>query len=139
MNSELPSVSLRTLLIADDQPSILVTLEYVLAGAYHVLRAQSGAQALAVAHGNPIHGALVDLHMPGMNGIETCRKLRALAADTGRSWPVWLMSAAASTEARRVAAEAGACGFIPKPFPADLLHQLATGLMASRVGPTSPS
>jgi CheY-like chemotaxis protein len=65
--------------------------------------------------------------MPGVNGIETCRQLRALAAESGRTWPVWLMSAAASGEAWRMAAEAGAAGFFSKPFPDDLLAQLAAG------------
>lgn len=130
---------LRTLLIADDQPSILVTLEFVLAGTYRVLRAENGAQAVAVATETAVDGALVDLHMPGMNGIETCRRLRALAAESGRSWPVWLMSAAASADARRVAAEAGACGFFAKPFPSDLLSQLATGLSSASAGSPAPS
>lgn len=136
MNSESLRADPLTLLIADDQTSILVTLDYLLAGAYRVLRAQSGAQALAMAHAHPVDGALVDLHMPGMNGVETCRQLRALAAQSGRECPVWLMSAAISAEARRMAADAGARGFIAKPFPEDLLAQLATGLAAHLVSPS---
>lgn len=136
MNSESLGSSPRTLLIADDQPSVLVTLEYVLAGEYSVLRAQNGRQALSLAQAQPVDGALVDLHMPGLSGVETCRQLRALATQTGRSWPVWLMSAALSSEARRVALEAGVYGFIAKPFPEDLLDQLAAGIAAHPVCPT---
>lgn len=115
---------------------MLVTLEYVLADVYRVLRAQNGMQALALAIEQPVDGALVDLHMPGLSGIETCRKLRALAMQTGRAWPVWLMSAALSADARRVALEAGVYGFIAKPFPEDLLVQLASGIAAH---PACPS
>lgn len=139
MNFKSPSTEpLRTLLIADDQSSVLTTLEYVLSGAYRVLRAENGAQALALASEQLVDGALIDLHMLGLSGLETCRRLRALGADNGRRWPVWLMSAAATNEARRLALEAGACGLIPKPFPFDLLSQLASA-WASPASCATPS
>lgn len=124
MNPEPPIAPLPTLLIADDHTSILATLEFILAGAYRVLRAENGIQAVATARVSMVDGALIDLHMPGLSGIETCRQLRALARERGRSWPIWIMSAALSTEARRAAVDAGACGFFEKPFPIDLKQQV---------------
>lgn len=131
------------MLIVDDQPSVLVTLRFVLDGAYRVVTADSGEKAVPMAADHAIDGAIIDLHMPGISGIETCQRLLTQAAPASRSLRVWIMSAAATAEARRLASEAGAIGFFSKPFPDDLLDQLAAGFVAepsfATTGPSAPA
>ena len=108
---------MRALLIADDCPSVLQTLDYVFGlHGYRVLPAGSGRVALEIAHRERFDAALIDLHMPGMDGVQTCRELLALARETGQMCPVWLMTAAVLASARQRALEAGAVGLLAKPF-----------------------
>lgn len=90
-------------------------------GNYRILTADSGPKALALAAEEKIEGALIDLHMPMMDGFETCQHLQTHAAAAGRSLRVWFMSAAFTTEARRRATELGAIGVLTKPFDHDQL------------------
>lgn len=142
MHSE-PFSPAPTLLIVDDQPSVLVTLRFVLDGVYRVVTADSGEKAVAALADHAIDGAIIDLHMPGISGIETCQRLLTQAASASRSPRVWIMSAAATAEARRSASEAGATGFFSKPFPDDLLDQLAAGFVTesflATAGPNAPA
>lgn len=60
---------MRTLLIIDDQPSVLQTLDYVFSlHGYRTLLASSGEAGLELAANQSFDAALVDLHMPGMDG-----------------------------------------------------------------------
>ncbi len=61
-------------------------------------------------------GALIDVHMPGMNGIELCRALRKHGTASGGPTPVWLMTGAATAEVQKQTAEAGALAVLGKPF-----------------------
>jgi signal transduction histidine kinase len=66
-----------TILIVDDDPSIRGMLSEFLTGLnYHVLLAESGEQALGCLEPGPVHMALVDLKLPGMDGIETVRAIK---------------------------------------------------------------
>jgi len=102
----------------DDRSDNLTVLEEVIE-AYlpecEVVTATSAAAGLALAEGKAVDGALVDLQMPVMDGIEMCRRLKAAPA-TARI-PVMLLtshSADAATKARGL--EAGADDFINRPI-----------------------
>lgn len=111
---------MRTLLITDDHESVLRTLEYVLsAHGYRTLLASSGKAAIETCQGEVVDAALVDLHMPGMDGFQTCTALIAQACEQGRTLPVWLMTAASSSAARSRALEVGAVTLLGKPFDCD--------------------
>jgi CheY-like chemotaxis protein len=105
-----------TLLIVDDHASVRFTLEYVFGMHYRVLTAPSGAAAVEMVRANLVNAALVDLHMPGMDGFQTCEAIQACAKETGRTIPVWLMTAAFSLEAKKHASEVGARALLNKPF-----------------------
>lgn len=90
---------------------------------YVVLAAQNGAEALARAAENEIDGAIVDVNMPGMNGIDVCRALRTQAAGRGRNIAVWIMTGARTLELSRQATEAGALALFGKPFDLAELFQ----------------
>ncbi len=66
---------------------------------------------------------ILDIHMPDMSGLDVCRKLREQEAT--RSTPILLITAHTATVAPESAKEAGATGFIKKPFsPRDLIEQV---------------
>ena len=71
-----------------------------------------------------IDGAMIDVNMPGMNGIDTCRALKANAFARGRDLPVWMMTGARTPDVVKRAEEAGALILLGKPFDfADLFRR----------------
>ncbi|MDB6127177.1 MAG: DNA-binding response regulator [Verrucomicrobia bacterium] len=113
---------MRTILVIDDNQSVLTCLELLLAAhGYEARSANGGVEGLAIAETFPVAAALVDVHMPGMSGIEVCRKLRASLP----SRPVWLMTGAWSREIEKLGLEAGARAVWRKPLD---LPQLLAGL-----------
>ena len=68
----------RTVLIADDDPRLRTLLIWTLEmGQYRVLAAVDGLEALQLAHQHQPDMYVLDVGMPGMNGIDVCRQLRA--------------------------------------------------------------
>lgn len=118
----------RTVLILDDNKSVRDLLSFLLTRrGYEVLVAEDGAAGLAVAARQPITAALIDVNMPGMNGIDVCKALRELVAKEGRTISVWLMTGAPTSEAEKAAIEAGALLLLAKPFDVpDLLKRIET-------------
>lgn len=121
-----PAAPKRTLLVIDDNKSVRDTLAFLLGErGFGAVLAESGSQALELAGQSPIDGALIDIYMPGMNGLATCRELRARAAAAGRQLPVWMMTGARTTQLAEAAREAGALGLLGKPFNLeDVLRQM---------------
>ena len=75
-------MSEETILIVDDDPPVRNMLsEFLTDRKYHVLLAESGEQALKLLKPGSVHVALVDLKLPGMDGIETVRAIKEKDAD----------------------------------------------------------
>jgi len=107
----------RTLLVIDDNNSVRESLRFLLERrGYTVLVAENGPEGIALASQHAVDGAMVDVNMPGMNGITVCKALRARATETGRNIAVWMMTGARTPELTKAAAEAGALTLLPKPF-----------------------
>jgi signal transduction histidine kinase len=103
-----------TILIVDDVPINLKVLRAHLEPAgYHVLDAGSGQEALVQAKKQP-DVILLDIMMPGMDGMETCQKLKANAKTA--EIPVIFLSALTDPESRTGALAIGGVDFIIKPF-----------------------
>lgn len=114
----------QTLLVIDDDASVREVLRLLLEyRGYEVLVAESGSQGLAIAAERTVEGALIDVHMSGMNGIEACRLLRARTAAAGRALPVWIMTGARTSQIVKSATEAGALVVMTKPFSHAELYQ----------------
>ena len=103
---------MNTILLVDDEKNILksISLELKMEG-YNVLTANSGSDGLQViiAH-NDVDLVMLDVLMPGMDGIETLRKIKDLRPDI----PVIMMSAQATIEKAVNATKLGAYDFIEK-------------------------
>jgi CheY-like chemotaxis protein len=120
--------SSKTILVVDDLPA---NLELV-AGSleqrgYHVVVAQGGAEALERALLVRPALILLDVTMPGIDGFETCRQLKAI--DELRDIPVLFMSARADVGDKLAGFSTGAVDYITKPVDsAELLARVGTHL-----------
>ena len=110
----------QTILIVDDSPENLSVLSELLQPDYRVRAATSGQKALRIAATPPRPDLiLLDVMMPGMDGHQVFRQLRA---DPGsRDIPVIFVTAMDSTEAQMQGLEAGAVDYITKPIVAPIL------------------
>ena len=117
-----------TLLLVDDLPANLgMLLEFLGEAGYRVLVATSGERALEqLAHVQP-DLILLDLNMPGLDGYETCRRLKADAC--WRAIPVLMLTALNEVADKVRGFEAGAVDFITKPLePDEVLARVRTHL-----------
>ena len=106
------------LLAVDDRPDNLFVLEQVV-GTYlpeiKMITAESAEAGLALAATEAIDGALIDVQMPGLNGIEMCRRLKA-DPRTALIHVILVTAHRATSELKAQGLEAGADDFIAKPI-----------------------
>jgi DNA-binding response OmpR family regulator len=82
--------------------------------------AGTGTKGLELFQGSDFDAVVLDMHMPGLDGLETCRAIRA-----DSQVPILLVSGSAEGHGRRVSREAGADDFMEKPFrPAKLAERV---------------
>jgi nitrogen-specific signal transduction histidine kinase/CheY-like chemotaxis protein len=113
-----------TVLVVDDEPMVLAfAREGLTRLGYQVLTAVDGRQACEVfaSHSDQVNIVLLDLVMPGITGLETCRRLREINPNL----KVILSSGYTSVEVVHDARLAGALGFIGKPYS---LEELSAAL-----------
>jgi formate hydrogenlyase transcriptional activator len=104
-----------SILVVDDTPAnIGFLLETLSQAGYSVRVAQDGASALEQAQYAPPYLVLLDAMMPGMDGFETCRRLRQIPAL--QQIPVIFMTALCTAEDKVRAFAAGANDYVTKPF-----------------------
>ena len=121
-----------TILAVDDTSESLALLVNVLiAEGYHVRPADSGELALAAVALNPPDLILLDVRMPGMDGFEVCRRLRARAES--HDIPIVFITASVGQAERVEGLKLGAVDFITKPIQREeLLARIQTHLELSR-------
>ncbi|MEU5114754.1 response regulator transcription factor [Streptomyces longwoodensis] len=134
----------QTLLLAEDDRAIRHALERALTlEGYQVTAVADGVEALAQAHKSPPDVLVLDVMMPGIDGLQVCRVLRA----EGDRTPILMLTALVETADRIAGLDAGADDYVVKPFDVEevfarlraLLRRTgsATGT-ASAAGTTGP-
>ncbi len=119
---------MRTVLVADDEPTIRTLVAAILDQAdIRTLEAADGEQTLEMVHRCRPDLILLDILMPGINGIDVCQRIRAEKDIAGT--PVIMLTACGQESDRERGQRAGADGFIIKPFsPATLLEMVEKAL-----------
>ena len=102
------------ILIVDDAPMNLRILEELLADDYELVLATSGEECLQRVRDSCPDILLLDIMMPGLDGYETCRRIKS--SPLGKFTTVILMSAKAMTAERLRGYEVGADDYVVKPF-----------------------
>jgi putative two-component system response regulator len=101
-------------LVVDDESACCRLLVRLLTPEFHVDVATDGESALTTINLTPPDIVLLDVNLPGMNGIEVCRAIKRAA--TTRLTPVVLVTGQGGREHRLAGIDAGADDFLEKPF-----------------------
>src|SRR6478736_4377577 len=121
------------ILVVDDERAVRESLRRALElEGYEVELAGDGEEALRrLAEPGAADAAILDVLMPGIDGLEVCRKLRAI----GNAVPVLMLTARAEVDSRVAGLDAGADDYLPKPFAlAELLARLRALLRRAENG-----
>lgn len=116
------------ILLVDDEPDILEFIGYNLSKeGYDIYTASDGVEALKVATECRPHLILLDMMMPRMDGLQTCKALREMpeTADTR----IVFLSALGEEENQLTGFDAGADDYIPKPIRMNLLKSRINAIM----------
>jgi two-component system phosphate regulon response regulator OmpR len=115
-----------TILIVDDEPDVREVLEeYFVTHGYAALGAENASAARAMAAAHSVDLALVDINMPGEDGLSLARHLRERYAQIA----IVMLTSAATVVDRIVGLEMGADDYVPKPFdPRELVARVKSVL-----------
>ena len=103
---------MKTILVADDEPTLVATLKYNLEReSYAVITAADGESALEAARASRPDLIVLDLMMPGLNGIEVCRIIRREMRA-----PILILTARGDETDKVAGLEIGADDYVTKPF-----------------------
>lgn len=117
------------ILVVDDSNTMRQMVAHVFRlGGYEVLEAADGEAALELARSQPVDAVLTDHNLPGMDGLDLVRALRALPQYTRT--PIVVLTTERSDQLRRRGREAGANGWMVKPFDPDMLLEMFGRVLA---------
>jgi two-component system, OmpR family, response regulator ResD len=105
----------RILVVDDDLTVGEIVGDYLRDAGHQTRHAADGPSALSLAQAWPPDLVVLDLMMPGLDGLEVCRRLRA-ASDGQRALPVIMLTALGEEADRVLGLEAGADDYVTKPF-----------------------
>lgn len=112
----------KRILVVDDDSMNLARTKIILGKDYHVISADSGMEALDKLRRERVDMVLLDIDMPGMNGITTFERMKEFAADI----PVIFLTASGLEEDVHSAIKMGAVNYLKKPYrPQELLKRVA--------------
>jgi two-component system, sensor histidine kinase and response regulator len=121
-------VGKRNLLIVDDEEGPRRSLRIVFKDEYHVLLAEDGAKAIALAKASRVDAAVLDIRLGDMSGIEVLTRLREIdpAIETV------MLTAYETPETTRAALRCGACDYLNKPFDIPAMREAVAKAMKRR-------
>ena len=114
-----------TILVCDDDKAIVEAIAIFLKEeGYRVLPCYGGEEALRLIQSETVHLALLDIMMPGLDGLHTARKMRQLS-----SLPILFLTAKSEDTDKIIGLNAGADDYITKPFnPLELMARVKSNL-----------
>ncbi|POX56491.1 DNA-binding response regulator [Streptomyces sp. Ru71] len=125
----------QTVLLAEDDRAIRHALERALTlEGYRVTAVADGVEALAQAHKSPPDVLVLDVMMPGIDGLQVCRVLRA----EGDRTPILMLTALVETADRIAGLDAGADDYVVKPFDVEEVFARLRALLR-RTSPDAPA
>jgi len=123
------------ILIVDDEPNVRLMYRTALAGlGYDIFEANSGESALEQFRARKYEVAILDLRMPGMDGLELLGKMQQLGINT----PVAIITAYGDVPNAVRAMELGAIDFLPKPPTPEQLRFVVHDILLRHSAPLSP-
>ncbi|MFE0249372.1 response regulator transcription factor [Streptomyces sp. NPDC059010] len=128
----------QTVLLAEDDRAIRNALERALTlEGYRVTAVADGVEALAQAHRTPPDVLVLDVMMPGIDGLQVCRVLRA----EGDRTPILMLTALVETQDRIAGLDAGADDYVVKPFDVEEVFARLRALLrrTSEAGAAAPA
>lgn len=125
-----PDDNFRSLLLIEDNEDLLQLMVRLLSPTYKVYTATTGKEGLAIIDREDIDLIVSDIMMPEMDGIEFCKQMKG-KLETSHI-PIILLTAKSREEDRAEAYDAGADGFIAKPFNLSVLHARINNLLKQK-------
>ena len=120
-----------TILIIEDDPALLEVTSYNLqAVGYKILSAMSGDEGLRLAMSESPDMILLDVMLPGLNGIEVCQRLRA--DDKTKNVPVIMLTAKGEESDQLIGFTVGADDYVTKPFSVRVLQERIRAILRRR-------
>jgi two-component system chemotaxis response regulator CheY len=120
-----------TILIVDDSRTMRSMVRGALeADQHHVVEAPDGAAALVALEATPADMVITDVNMPEMDGLKLVRALRE--RPHYRFTPILVLTTEAGVEMKQRGREAGATGWLVKPFDSDRLRQTVLQVLRRR-------
>jgi signal transduction histidine kinase/ActR/RegA family two-component response regulator len=120
--------SLRVLLAEDNAVNALLASVLLRKVGHHVTHVVTGRLALAALARDHFDLVLMDVQMPDMDGLEATAEIRRLETRTGRHIPIVAFTAHAMAEDRKRFLDAGADGYLTKPFSPEQLHAVIASM-----------
>jgi DNA-binding response OmpR family regulator len=120
------------ILVVEDEQSIRTIVEYALRDAgFNVVTATRGDEAIEVFGRDPVDLVILDIMLPGLDGLEVCKRIRAT-----HSTPIIMLSARGEELDKVLGLELGADDYVTKPFsPRELVSRVKANLRRARVEP----
>lgn len=130
MPPERASHRLGTLLVIDDEPDVVEMLSvYFTALGYQVIGANHGGDGLMLAEFHRPDVVLLDIMMPGIDGVEVLQQIRTRWPEV----PVVMLTAVANLDIAKGALRRGAFDYVRKPFEWEHLERVVAAALTARV------
>ena len=125
-----------TVLVVDDEPIVRdVVVRYLRRDGYETREAATGDEAREILEADPPELVVLDVMLPGTDGLELCRWIRSRS-----ELPVIMLTARGEEADRIVGLELGADDYVTKPFsPRELAVRVRNLLRRTRTSPSTPS
>ena len=123
-----PQILPKILLVEDFDDTRLMMKMWLEKRGYHVIEAETGEKAITLAQREAPDLIIMDVMMPGMNGLDATQRIRQYQAL--RTTPIVAVSAYGVNEYRRLAIQAGCNEYVSTPFDPTALAELIESLLA---------